>query len=60
MRFVKIFNCKPNKLIKVVSVFGNTGEGKSYTLNHTFFMGSEVFKTSPHAGALHGGGVGGI
>lgn len=32
--------------IKVVSVFGNTGEGKSYTLNQIFFSGSEVFKTS--------------
>lgn len=57
---MKIFNCKPNKLMVVVSTFGNTGEGKSYTLNHTFFMDREVFKTSPHAGVLHGGGVGGI
>lgn len=30
-----------------MSIFGNTGEGKSHTLNHTFFMGREVFKTSP-------------
>ncbi|XP_028981463.2 zinc finger FYVE domain-containing protein 1-like isoform X2 [Esox lucius] len=45
--FVKKLNCKPDKLIKVVSIFGNTGEGKSHTLNHTFFMGREVFKTSP-------------
>lgn len=30
--------------IKVVSIFGNTGEGKSYTLNQIFFNGSEVFK----------------
>ncbi|XP_014033960.1 zinc finger FYVE domain-containing protein 1 [Salmo salar] len=45
--FVKKLNCKPDKLIKVVSVFGNTGEGKSHTLNHTFFIGREVFKTSP-------------
>lgn len=32
--------------IKVVSIFGNTGDGKSHTLNHTFFAGKEVFKTS--------------
>ena len=28
--------------MKVVSIFGNTGDGKSYTLNHTFFQGQEV------------------
>lgn len=32
--------------VKVVSIFGNTGDGKSYTLNHTFFDKQEVFKTS--------------
>lgn len=32
--------------IKVVSIFGNTGDGKSYTLNQTFFEGVEIFKTS--------------
>ena len=32
--------------MKVVSIFGNTGDGKSHTLNHTFFNGKEVFKTS--------------
>ena len=31
---------------KVVSIFGNTGDGKSHTLNNTFFNGKEVFKTS--------------
>lgn len=45
--FVKTLNCAPEKLLKVVAIFGNTGEGKSHTLNHTFFMGREVFKTSP-------------
>lgn len=40
--------CRPEELLKVVSVFGNTGEGKSHTLNHTFFLGREVFKTSPN------------
>ena len=32
--------------MKVVSIFGNTGDGKSHTLNHTFFDGKEVFATS--------------
>ena len=32
----------------MVSIFGNTGDGKSHTLNHTFFGAKEVFKTSPH------------
>lgn len=32
--------------VKVVSIFGNTGEGKSYTLNETFFNGENVFRTS--------------
>lgn len=29
-----------------MSIFGNTGDGKSHTLNHTFFNGEEVFATS--------------
>ncbi|XP_019134579.2 zinc finger FYVE domain-containing protein 1 [Larimichthys crocea] len=45
--FVSRLGCKPDELLKVVSIFGNTGEGKSHTLNHTFFLGREVFKTSP-------------
>ncbi|MBN3304972.1 ZFYV1 protein, partial [Amia calva] len=45
--FVKKLDCKPDELLKVVSIFGNTGEGKSHTLNHTFFLGREVFQTSP-------------
>lgn len=45
--FITSLNCNPDQLLKVVSIFGNTGEGKSHTLNHTFFMGREVFKTSP-------------
>ncbi|XP_030627266.1 zinc finger FYVE domain-containing protein 1 isoform X2 [Chanos chanos] len=45
--FVKRLGCSPEELLKVVSIFGNTGEGKSHTLNHTFFLGREVFKTSP-------------
>ncbi|XP_024147556.1 zinc finger FYVE domain-containing protein 1 [Oryzias melastigma] len=45
--FVSRLGCKPDELLKVVSIFGNTGEGKSHTLNHTFFLGREVFKTLP-------------
>lgn len=45
--FVESLCCDPDQLLKVVSIFGNTGEGKSHTLNHTFFTGREVFKTSP-------------
>ncbi|XP_029965906.1 zinc finger FYVE domain-containing protein 1-like isoform X1 [Salarias fasciatus] len=45
--FVNRLGCRPDELLKVVSIFGNTGEGKSHTLNHTFFLGREVFKTSP-------------
>lgn len=29
-----------------MSIFGNTGDGKSHTLNQTFFNGTEVFPTS--------------
>lgn len=44
MKLLKI----PNNIqgVKVVSIFGNTGEGKSYTLNQVFFDGAEVFRTS--------------
>jgi zinc finger FYVE domain-containing protein 1 len=35
-----------NKAVKVVSIFGNSGDGKSHTLNHVFFKGEEIFKTS--------------
>ncbi|KAA8583197.1 hypothetical protein FQN60_015743 [Etheostoma spectabile] len=45
--FVSRLGCRSDELLKVVSIFGNTGEGKSHTLNHTFFLGREVFKTSP-------------
>lgn len=31
---------------KVVSIFGNTGDGKSHTMNHAFFKGEQVFRTS--------------
>jgi hypothetical protein len=39
---------QPNddKLVKCVSIFGNTGDGKSHTLNQTFFNGRHIFRTS--------------
>ncbi|KAL1416607.1 hypothetical protein MTO96_027824 [Rhipicephalus appendiculatus] len=39
--------CSADTSVKVVSIFGNTGEGKSHTLNHTFYNGQRVFQTSP-------------
>ncbi|CAG2203504.1 ZFYVE1 [Mytilus edulis] len=44
--FLNKLECDSNDLVKVVSIFGNTGDGKSFTLNHTFFGGKEVFETS--------------
>lgn len=35
-----------DKFVKCVSIFGNTGDGKSHTLNHTFFNGRNIFSTS--------------
>ncbi|XP_076648038.1 zinc finger FYVE domain-containing protein 1 isoform X1 [Halictus rubicundus] len=46
-QFVEKLNCGQKDLrVKVVSIFGNTGDGKSHTLNQTFFKGEQVFKTS--------------
>lgn len=44
--FCKKLGAPANSKIKVVSIFGNTGDGKSHTMNHAFFRGMEVFKTS--------------
>lgn len=44
--FMKELNCSKDLEVKVVSIFGNTGDGKSHTLNQTFFEGQEVFETS--------------
>lgn len=45
--FVKrLLGYKSNNSVKVISIFGNTGDGKSYTLNQCFFRGTEVFRTS--------------
>ncbi|XP_067682837.1 zinc finger FYVE domain-containing protein 1-like isoform X2 [Haliotis asinina] len=45
--FIEKLGCKKDAMVKIISIFGNTGDGKSYTLNHTFFGGKEVFQTSP-------------
>ncbi|ESO95488.1 hypothetical protein LOTGIDRAFT_117073 [Lottia gigantea] len=44
--FIKKLGCDEDAMVKVISIFGNTGDGKSHTLNYTFFKGEEVFKTS--------------
>lgn len=44
--FAKRLGCAMDTKMKVVSIFGNTGDGKSHTMNHTFFNGDEVFRTS--------------
>lgn len=46
-QFITHLGCQLSTRLKVVAIFGNTGDGKSYTLNHTFFNGEEVFRTSP-------------
>lgn len=45
-RFCQHLGARTEAKIKVVSIFGNTGDGKSHTMNHAFFDGKEVFKTS--------------
>jgi len=44
--FIRKLGVTSSTSVKVLSIFGNTGDGKSYTLNHTLFGGQEVFKTS--------------
>jgi len=45
--FLRKLNCAKNDTkVKVVSIFGNTGDGKSHTMNQVFFKGEEVFQTS--------------
>lgn len=45
-QFAEKLGCQPKTLVKVVSIFGSIGHGKSYTLNHTFYGCREVFQTS--------------
>lgn len=44
--FARLLGCDVDRPVKVLSIFGNTGDGKSHTLNHTFFGGAPVFRTS--------------
>lgn len=44
--FVEKLGCEEVAGVKVLSVFGNTGDGKSHTLNNILFGGDEVFYTS--------------
>lgn len=44
--FAEKLGCLPTTSVKVVSIFGSIGHGKSYTLNHTFYGCQEVFQTS--------------
>lgn len=44
--FAKRLGCPIDTKMKVVSIFGNTGDGKSHTMNHIFFGGEEIFCTS--------------
>ncbi|XP_017578615.1 zinc finger FYVE domain-containing protein 1 [Pygocentrus nattereri] len=46
-QFLQKLGCSPGQGVKVLSIFGNTGDGKSHTLNHVLFDGEEVFVTSP-------------
>lgn len=45
-QFIARLGCARDTQVKVVSIFGNAGEGKSHTLNHLFFEGHEVFPES--------------
>ncbi|KAK5929204.1 hypothetical protein CgunFtcFv8_010455 [Champsocephalus gunnari] len=44
--FVDRLGCGEVAGVKVLSIFGNTGDGKSHTLNHILFSGESVFYTS--------------
>lgn len=44
--FCRKLGCAPDTKLKVVAIFGNTGDGKSHTMNQTFFGGEEIFRTS--------------
>lgn len=44
--FSEKLGCQEDALVKVVSIFGSIGHGKSYTLNHTFYGCQPVFQTS--------------
>lgn len=44
--FTKRLGCNKDARVKVVSIFGNTGDGKSHTMNHVFFNGEDIYQTS--------------
>ncbi|XP_066518536.1 zinc finger FYVE domain-containing protein 1 isoform X2 [Hoplias malabaricus] len=44
---MQMLGCSAGQAVKVLSIFGNTGDGKSHTLNHVLFNGEEIFATSP-------------
>lgn len=44
--FCRKLGCSADTKLKVVAIFGNTGDGKSHTMNQTFFGGEEIFRTS--------------
>lgn len=44
--FLDKLGCGDVAGVKVLSIFGNTGDGKSHTLNHILFGGEKVFYTS--------------
>lgn len=44
--FLEKLGCGDVAGVKVLSIFGNTGDGKSHTLNHILFGGEKVFYTS--------------
>ena len=46
--FTEKLGCERDDYVKVVSIFGNTGDGKSHTLNHTFYGGRKVFPVSQY------------
>ncbi|KAM6958807.1 zinc finger FYVE domain-containing protein 1 [Aplochiton taeniatus] len=44
--FLERLGCGDVPGVKVLSIFGNTGDGKSHTLNHILFGGQTMFYTS--------------
>jgi zinc finger FYVE domain-containing protein 1 len=47
--FLRRLKCEKDLSVKCISIIGNTGDGKSYTLNQVFFGGQEIFHTSSTA-----------
>ncbi|CAF1114250.1 unnamed protein product, partial [Rotaria sordida] len=47
--FLHRLKCEKDLSVKCISIIGNTGDGKSYTLNQVFFNGQEIFHTSSTA-----------